>query len=494
MKKNLFTLLFLIFALPALWANNIYYEITQEKSVEQIGNELQALIDNATGGSTIVVTGSKTDASDFLYLHLPEGKKIFWTAFYQSASSLTLHTLIHLHGNGTFEVGNDGAVIAEGIFALLLQGTNSTVIVSGNGKVQTSGNNVSAISSNGNIEIKDNAHISGTKGETICSNSDNAIVLVSGGTVSATSENAIITWGRNSKIYITGGHVYNNAEGVYHAVYALDRTYGNETLIHVSGTAIVEAKGKGSALASYRDVKVSGNAQVIGHSTGAQNYGAITAYNNVEINDKAKVMTYYYDRAVHSDGITYLNGGMAFAYGRSVDFVINNFSFPEPMGAGVVIAWDKRAGNIFYEIFSTEDISVSPESATAYWDKIDGEYGISYTHKENSGFIPLNVIVLFINENKPSSNLKVFPNPTTGVIYISSEQVNKQTSGQVDEIEVYDILGRKQKVESRKGKFPSNSLEGWQPQADGVVMDISHLPSGIYFVRVNNEVVKVVKQ
>jgi len=41
-------------------------------------------------------------------------------------------------------------------------------------------------------------------------------------------------------------------------------------------------------------------------------------------------------------------------------------------------------------------------------------------------------------------------------------------------------------------------MEGWQPQADGVVMDISHLPAGIYFVRVAFEggscVKKLVKQ
>jgi hypothetical protein len=47
-------------------------------------------------------------------------------------------------------------------------------------------------------------------------------------------------------------------------------------------------------------------------------------------------------------------------------------------------------------------------------------------------------------------------------------------------------------------KFPSNSLEGWQPQADGVVLNIAHLANGIYFLKIQTEkgalTRKVVKQ
>ena len=44
------------------------------------------------------------------------------------------------------------------------------------------------------------------------------------------------------------------------------------------------------------------------------------------------------------------------------------------------------------------------------------------------------------------------------------------------------------------GKFPSNVLEGWQPKADGVVFDISHLQPGIYFVKISTEAGKIVKK
>jgi hypothetical protein len=71
----------------------------------------------------------------------------------------------------------------------------------------------------------------------------------------------------------------------------------------------------------------------------------------------------------------------------------------------------------------------------------------------------------------------LYPNPTTG-------EFNIAVCGEryaVGDIEIYDMYGRKQK--SRKGNSPP-FMEGWQPQADGVVINISHLPSGIYFLRI----------
>jgi hypothetical protein len=43
-------------------------------------------------------------------------------------------------------------------------------------------------------------------------------------------------------------------------------------------------------------------------------------------------------------------------------------------------------------------------------------------------------------------------------------------------------------------KIPSNLLEEWQPQAGGVVFNISHLNAGIYFVEINTDMGKVVKK
>jgi hypothetical protein len=81
--------------------------------------------------------------------------------------------------------------------------------------------------------------------------------------------------------------------------------------------------------------------------------------------------------------------------------------------------------------------------------------------------------------------IKVYPNPTTGELRILMN--NEQLT--MNNVEVFDIYGRK--VEA---KFPSNSLEGWQPQADGVVINISHLATGIYVLKISTEAGQVVKK
>ena len=93
---------------------------------------------------------------------------------------------------------------------------------------------------------------------------------------------------------------------------------------------------------------------------------------------------------------------------------------------------------------------------------------------------------LGIHEN-PLQNITIYPNPTTGELRIESYEL------QVTGIEIFDIYGKN--VES---KFPSKNLEGWQPKADGVVLDISNFSSGIYFLKIHTEngivMKKVVKE
>jgi hypothetical protein len=80
-------------------------------------------------------------------------------------------------------------------------------------------------------------------------------------------------------------------------------------------------------------------------------------------------------------------------------------------------------------------------------------------------------------------NIKIYPNPTTGQLRITNYELR------IERVEIIDVYGRKVGA-----KFPSNSLEGWQPKADGVVLDISHLQAGIYFVRISSDFGKVVKK
>jgi len=82
--------------------------------------------------------------------------------------------------------------------------------------------------------------------------------------------------------------------------------------------------------------------------------------------------------------------------------------------------------------------------------------------------------------------LRIYPNPTDGELRI---EIAGQARNDVQSVEIFDVYGR-----NVGGKFPSNVLEGWQPQADGVVIDLTVLQSGIYFVKITTEQGEVVKK
>ena len=92
--------------------------------------------------------------------------------------------------------------------------------------------------------------------------------------------------------------------------------------------------------------------------------------------------------------------------------------------------------------------------------------------------------------------ITVYPNPTNGEVRVTSNQL------QVTGVEIFDVMGRKHenaKARRHEGaKDNSPPLEGWQAKPDGVVINISHLPSGLYFVQITTEsgtvTKKIVKQ
>ena len=76
----------------------------------------------------------------------------------------------------------------------------------------------------------------------------------------------------------------------------------------------------------------------------------------------------------------------------------------------------------------------------------------------------------------------LYPNPTTGELTIDNEQLT------INSVEVFDVYGRRQK--SRRAEKQKGEGE--------VVINISHLANGIYFVEITTEkgvvVKKVIKQ
>ena len=75
-----------------------------------------------------------------------------------------------------------------------------------------------------------------------------------------------------------------------------------------------------------------------------------------------------------------------------------------------------------------------------------------------------------------NGELRIFPNPTRGKLTIDNGQLT------MDNVEVFDVYGRKQKTIINYQLSIINSI------------DISHLPAGIYFVKIRTEAGEVVKK
>jgi hypothetical protein len=97
----------------------------------------------------------------------------------------------------------------------------------------------------------------------------------------------------------------------------------------------------------------------------------------------------------------------------------------------------------------------------------------------------------YVSVNEWEAKIEVYPNPTTGELRITNSELL------IAEIEIFDVFGRKVGA-----KFLSNEMEGGRPrslsaveaQPDGVVVNISYLCTGIYFVKVKTEAGEVIKK
>jgi hypothetical protein len=97
-------------------------------------------------------------------------------------------------------------------------------------------------------------------------------------------------------------------------------------------------------------------------------------------------------------------------------------------------------------------------------------YGANESAHSNKScdFVPVGIV-------EYKSNIKIYPNPTTGELRITSNEL------QVTSVEVFDVYGKKQKAESRKEKGES-------------ILNISNLPNGAYFLQIHTEDGKVTKK
>ena len=88
-------------------------------------------------------------------------------------------------------------------------------------------------------------------------------------------------------------------------------------------------------------------------------------------------------------------------------------------------------------------------------------------------------------DNYPS--LRVFPNPTMGELRVTSYGLQEtRLIASLQDIAIFDVMGRM--VYTVKTRFIAS------PHDDTATLDISHLPTGIYFLKIDNQTVKIIKQ
>ena len=92
-----------------------------------------------------------------------------------------------------------------------------------------------------------------------------------------------------------------------------------------------------------------------------------------------------------------------------------------------------------------------------------------------TNFDPVNFI-----ENFESSEISVYPNPTNGQITVQTERTPSPQN-----IQIYDISGRI--VETQLIASLRNENE------NNITIDISHLQQGIYFLKIENKITKIIK-
>jgi hypothetical protein len=129
--------------------------------------------------------------------------------------------------------------------------------------------------------------------------------------------------------------------------------------------------------------------------------------------------------------------------------------------------------SIFYEWTSEDGIIFTDANAAV----------TTFTMPSHAVTVTATYTTVGINENNAIFSL--YPNPTTGQFRIANSEL--QGMGfETMSVEIFDGLGRQ--------VFPKTISTSMSSLSSEIIIDISHLANGIYFVKFNDRVVKVVKQ
>jgi len=288
-------------------------------------------------------------------------------------------------------------------------------------------------------------------------NDESGTINISGGTISG-----IFAVGNaeSGTINISGGTV----SGAYYAVGTVSGT------INISGGTV---SGDYFAVGNFESGTINISGGTISATTG---YAVSNDDGSVIISGGTISATTGYAVGNNTGTVT-ISGGIGFAYGTVVtDVIYGPFTVP-PVNNAVLVAWNEAAGTTTYNAGTSDDIYKLPATATAVWAKQGDDSGIAVANGANTGFIPLPVTITGVNivETQGIASLKIFPNPTKGELRVTSYEL------QVTGIEIFDVMGK---------KLLTSPLSLTSPET---TLNIAHLPSGIYFLKIGNKTAKIIK-
>jgi len=194
----------------------------------------------------------------------------------------------------------------------------------------------------------------------------------------------------------------------------------------------------------------------------------------------------YYVIAYYTNGCT---SGLSNAVSETIEIeedceAVTDLS-AEKIGANsILIKWTEPNDVLQVEkyIVFRNDIPITEVSNTFYLDENlpNGNYEYYIITHYTNGCISdtsncvKETIGVGIAEIDKMDGIVIYPNPTTGMINVQCLMINVQN------IEIFDVFGR-----TVGAINPLQKLEGCPK--DGVVINISHLSTGIYFLRITTE-------
>jgi hypothetical protein len=229
----------------------------------------------------------------------------------------------------------------------------------------------------------------------------------------------------------------------------------------------------GSTVSCYSTSEVSGNDEVGGVvGTFSRDWSYICSISHsVALNPSVKASSEYVGRILgYYGGTIYENAAWDGILNNNGNTIWNNKGDDEKDGEDMSLQTIKSDGTLGGR-FSTAD------GWTIQNGKLPGLFGKPVDMPAHLGGVGIDDELTIEN-----GELTIYPNPTDGQLQITNYELR------IENIEIFDVMGRK--VQSFEFKVQSSEFLNFKPET----LNISNLPTGIYFLRIQTENGKITTQ